>query len=308
LSTLLAISSIYVFIVMGFVAKKVFKDEVDERTLILVSIYFLQPILTFWGLTRAPIDFNIIYTPFLYFIIVTVTLIILWIVSIFIFDDSKDKSIFIASSLIGNTGNLAIPLGIALFGESSIPYTSIINIANIFFIYTIGIYFYAKSSYSLKESFYSIIKIPILWFAFLALAFNYLQIPINEQFNRILEMGAYSTIVIQLMIFGMYLSKTTVKTLDLKLNILVSFTKLIFLPIVGIFILYFSNLPYDIAQILVLSLAVPLAVNNVNIASLYKCKPLEVTNIVFLSSLVFLVLIYFDLKLLEYIYDIQIEL
>jgi len=45
-------------------AKKVFKDEIDEKTLILIFIYFLQPLLTFWGLTRAPIDFNLIFTTF----------------------------------------------------------------------------------------------------------------------------------------------------------------------------------------------------------------------------------------------------
>ncbi len=50
----------------------------------------------------------------------------------FIFSSKTDENIFLATALIGNTGNLGIPLGIALFGEQSVPYTSIINIANIF--------------------------------------------------------------------------------------------------------------------------------------------------------------------------------
>ncbi|MEA3497757.1 MAG: AEC family transporter [Campylobacterota bacterium] len=133
MSTLIAIISIYLFILIGFVAKKVFKDEIDEKTLILISIYFLQPMLTFWGLTRSPIDYNLVFTPFLYFIIITTVLVILLLVSRYLFEDQKDRSIFIATSLIGNTGNLGIPLGIAIFGEYSVPYTSIINITNIFF-------------------------------------------------------------------------------------------------------------------------------------------------------------------------------
>lgn len=133
MSTLLAVTSIYIFILMGYIAKKVFKDEIDEKTLILISIYFLQPMLTFWGLTRSPIDYNLVFTPFLYFIIITTVLVILLLVSRYLFEDQKDRSIFIATSLIGNTGNLGIPLGIAIFGEYSVPYTSIINITNIFF-------------------------------------------------------------------------------------------------------------------------------------------------------------------------------
>ena len=303
MSTLIAVVSIYLFILIGFVAKKIFKDDIDERTLILISIYFLQPMLTFWGLTRAPIDYNLIFTPFLYFIIITIVLIILLFLGRFLFDDVKDRSIFIATSLIGNTGNLGIPLGIALFGESSVPYTSIINIANIFFIYTVGIYFFAKSSFSFKDSLIQMIKIPILWFAIIALIFNYTQYQIHPQIDKVLEMGAYATIVLQLIIFGVYLSKTKIKSHNYKLSIWVSFIKLIFVPIVGIGVVLIVGLPNEIASILIISLLVPLAVNNVNIASLYNCKPYDVTAVVFVSTVLFLILIYFDLEIVKFIFN-----
>ena len=302
MSTLLAITSIYLFIFIGFIAKKVFKDEIDEKTLILISIYFLQPMLTFWGLTRAPINFELIYTPFLYFIIITIVLIILIPISKYIFEEEKDRSIFIAASLIGNTGNLGIPLGIALFGESSVPYTSIINIANIFFIYTVGIYFYAKSSFSFKDSMLSMIKIPIIWFAIFALIFNYLELSIHPQFDLVLQMGAYATIVLQLIIFGVYLAKIKISSHNYKLTLNVNFIKLIFLPFVGIVVIFLSGLPNEIATILMISLLTPLAVNNVNISALYNCKPYDVTAIVFVSTVLFLFLIYFDLEILKLVF------
>lgn len=302
MATFLAITSIYLFILIGFVAKKIFNEQIDEKTLILISLYFLQPMLTFWGLTRAPIDFNLVLTPFLYFIIVTIVLIILIFVGKYLFDDQKDRSIFIATSLIGNTGNLGIPLGIALFGESSVPYTSIINIANIFFIYTVGIYFFAKSAFSFKESILQMAKIPIIWFALFALYFNYRGFHIHPQLELVLQMGAYATIVVQLVIFGVYLAKTKIVSHNYKLSLSTSFVKLIFLPIVGICVVFISPLPNDIASILIISLLVPLAVNNVNISALYDCKPYDVTAIVFFSTALFLVLIYFDLRVLNYLF------
>ena len=280
-------------------SKKIFKDDINEKTLILISIYFLQPMLTFWGLTRAPIDYNLIFTPFLYFIIVSITLILLVVISKYLFKDSKEQSIFIAASLIGNTGNLGIPLGIALFGEESVPYTSIINIANIFFIYTVGIYFYAKDKFNFRQSINSMLKIPILWFAILALIYNYLNLPINLQIDKVLEMGAYATIVLQLIIFGVYLSKTKIKVHNYKLSMWVSLVKLFILPLIGLIVILIIGLDSYAASILMVSLLVPLAVNNVNIAALYDCKPLEVTAVVFVTTILFLVVLYFNLEIIK---------
>ncbi|MCK5111500.1 MAG: AEC family transporter [Arcobacteraceae bacterium] len=299
MEALISILSIYFFILIGFMAKKTFEDDINEKTLILLSIYFLQPMLTFWGLTRAPIDYKLIFTPVLYFIIITVTLIFLILVSKKLFKDSKEQSIFIVASLIGNTGNLGIPLGIALFGEDSVPYTSIINIANIFFIYTIGIYFYAKDKFNFKQSINSMIKIPILWFAILALIYNYLEFPINTQIDKVLQMGAYATIVLQLIIFGVYLSRAKIKSHNYKLSASVTLVKLIILPLIGLGIILVSGLDNYIASILMVSLIVPLAVNNVNISALYDCKPLDVTAVVFISTILFLLILYFDLEIIH---------
>ncbi len=303
MNTLIVITSIYLFIFIGYFLKKVFKEDINEKTLILLSIYFLQPILTFWGLTRVPINEDLLYLPAVYLAVIVTVLTVLIFISKFIFQNEKEKSIFIVASLIGNTGNLSIPLGIALFGESSVPYTSMINIANIFFTYTIGIYFYGKGSFSIKESLVSMVKIPILWFAIIALVFNYSQISIHSQINHILEMGAYSAIVIQLVILGVYLSGIKIKGHNYKLSLSVSFVKLIILPIVGVVFALFSSLSTDISIILIISLFAPLAVSNLNIAALYNCKQNLVAEIILVSSVLFLILIYFDLEIVKYIFN-----
>jgi len=303
MNTLIAITSIYLFIFIGFTAKKIFKNEINEKTLILLSVYFLQPILTFWGLTRVSINDDLLYVPLIYLLIILSVLVFLILISRFIFNDEKDKAIFIVSSLIGNTGNLSIPLGIALFGESSVAYTSIINIANLFFIYTIGIYFYAKSSFSMKESVSSMLKIPILWVALIALLFNYMEISIHPQINLVLQMGAYAAIVIQLIILGVYLSGVRLKNHDYKLSLSVSFAKLIVLPAVGIVFMLFSDLNAETSMILIISLFAPLAVTNVNLAALYDCKPSATAGVIFVSSFLFLFLVYFDIEIVKYIFN-----
>ncbi|MGB5866801.1 MAG: AEC family transporter [Arcobacteraceae bacterium] len=302
MNTIITIISIYLFIFIGYFLKKIFKGEINEKTLILLSIYFLQPILTFWGLTRVSINEDLLYVPIIYLLVILSVLIFLIFTAKYLFNDEKDKSIFIVSSLIGNTGNLSIPLGIALFGESSVPYTSIINIANVLFMYTIGVYFYAKSSFSMKDSIKSMLKIPIIWVAIFALLYNHFQLPILPQINQILQMGAYAGIVLQLVILGVYLSKISLRGHHYKLSLSVSFVKLIILPAVGILFVLNSHLSNDISIILIISLFAPLAVTNLNMAALYDCKAYEVAGVIFVSSFLFLFLIYFDLEIVQYIF------
>lgn len=266
----------------------------------ILSFYFLQPILVFWGLTKSPIDYGFIMSPFIFYCGIFSVLTLLLLFSNAIFKNSKDKTIFLAVSLVGNTGNIGVPLGIALFGEQSVPYTSIINIANMFFIYLFSVYFFAKDSFSVKKSISSIIKLPGLWVAFFAILINYFQIPIHNDISRVLQMGAYAAMVLQLIVFGVYLSEVKLKTINWKLSLHISFIKHILLPVVGIIIVLQSDLSVYVASILVMQLMVPLAVNNVNLAALYNCKPYDVTASVLISTILFSGLLYFYLYIIKY--------
>lgn len=239
-------------------------------------------------------------SPIFYTVITLVTLALLIFLAKIFFTSRTDESIYLGSSLIGNTGNLGIPLGIALFGVESVPYTSIINIANIFFMYTIGAYFFAREQFLLKNAIISIFKIPSIWFAVFALFLNYYQIPISEHIRTALDMGASTALTIQLFIFGVYLCGVKVKTIPWKLSLHISFAKHILLPVVGILlIVYFTNFNSLVASILIMELMMPLAVNNVNFAVLYNCKANDVAATILVSSLIFIGLLYFYMEILN---------
>jgi len=296
LDIFLSVISIYFFILLGFLAKAKLKDELQEKSLVIISIYFLQPMLTFWGLSTKRIDIELLQVPFLYMCISILCIVVSFFLAKTFFTDSKERSIITISSAIGNTGNLGIPIGIALFGQNSIIYTSLINVANIFIVYTIGVYFYSRGQFSIKESLFNIIKLPLIWFAILALCLNILQIEIHSSLFKSLEMGAYAAMVLQLMIFGMFLYSVKLKSINLKLLFNVGIIKFILIPIISILILKNLNLDEFIVGVILLELLVPLAVTNVNLSSLYNCKPVDVTALVFFSSLFFIPYILFIMK------------
>lgn len=306
----ISILSIYAFILLGFMAKRMLKDEMNEKGMILLSIYFLQPMLSFWGLSSRPIDTTLLQAPFWYISISLICVVISSVIAhIFFQEDIKEKSIITICVILGNTGNLGIPLGIALFGEASIIYTSMINISNVFAVYTLGVFFYSRGNFSIKQSLFNIVKLPVIWFASLALVMNILNIKLPSAMKVPLEMGAYCTMVIQLVIFGMYLYSTKLKSINPKLILHVSLIKFILTPLIAGFML-FGMLDLDpmVASLIFLELIVPLAVTNVNLAALYECKPLDVTVLVFFTSLVFIPFFIIATNILHYLNIVSISL
>ncbi len=300
-SILFSILAIYIFIVIGFVAKMSFKEKIDDKTITLINVYFLQVFLTFWGLLIRPVDVTLLLAPSIYLFI---TLLVLVLVALFakkLFQDQKEYSIATVAAIIGNTGNLGIPLNIAIFGEESIPYTTVINLMNVFLVYTVGVYYYSRGSFDIKTSFKNIIKLPILWAAMVAIALSVYGYKPSEEIMKTLMMGAYASIVMQLLLFGIYLYGTKISEISKTLTMWVMGTKFLFLPAVAFIVLSFFELSSMIKGIIFIEILVPLAIANVNFASLYECKPKIVTALVFISSLLFLGIIFVGVKVLSYL-------
>ena len=68
--------------------------------------------------------------------------------------------------------------------------------------------------------------------------------------------------------------------------------KFIFLPLATALILSMTNFSPYIKMILMMEMIVPLAVANINLASLYDCKPKDVTTLIFLTTLIFIPILF----------------
>ncbi len=269
-------------------SKKNFTHDISSKTLNLLSVYFLQPFLTLWGLMLRPLDMTLLMVPLLYMGAIVLTVGIALVVVPRLFSDAKERSIATVAALIGNTGNLGIPLGIALFGVESVPYMTLINLMNVFVVYTLGVFFYSRGSFSVKESLLNIVKLPILWFALLAVVLNLLQVRLDGLIEATLMMGAYASMVIQLLLFGIYLYEAKIEPIAWRLSLWVMGMKFILLPASYLLFMLPFGVDARLSAMLFMELLMPLAVANINIASLYACKPQAVTMQVFISSLIFI--------------------
>ncbi len=291
-TTLLSILFIYVFIALGYMAKRIFTEEMHTKTLTLMSVYFLQPFVTVWGFSTAKLYTEHVMVPLFYLLIILVVLIPTAFLGKLIFTDIKERAIFTIAGFVGNTGNIGIPLGIALFGEPSVIYTTLINIANVFVVYIIGVYIYSRGSFSINDSLFNIIKIPIIPASAIAILINIYNIPLSSQIQEFLKMGAYAGIVLQLFLLGTFLQGIRIKELDSKLFITTMSQKFIIIPLVAALLLSYTDLSLMVQGVVFMEMMVPLAVANINLASLYDCKPKDVTTLILLSTLLFIPLLF----------------
>jgi predicted permease len=116
-----------------------------------------------------------------------------------------------------------------------------------------------------------------------------------------LMMGAYASMTMQLFLFGIYLYGTQIKEISKKLVVWVLTFKFLILPLTAFVVLANSALEPMIKGIIFIELLMPLAVANVNLASLYDCKPKLTTALVFISSVLFLGVIFVGVQILEFI-------
>lgn len=292
IETLISILFIYVFILLGYMAKRIFKKDMNTKTLTLMSVYFLQPFVTVWGFSTAKLHGDHFYVPFIYLGIILALLIPTILLGKMLFADPKERAIFSIAGFVGNTGNIGIPLGIALLGEQSVIYTTLINIANVFIVYIIGVYIYSRGSFSIKDSLLNIVKIPIIPASIVAILINIYDVALSTQIIEFFKMGAYAGIVLQLFLLGTFLQGIRIKELHPKLFIGTISQKFVIIPIATAFILSYTDLSLFVQGVIFMEMMVPLAVANINLASLYDCRPRDVTSLILLSTLFFIPLLF----------------
>jgi len=300
--TLLSLLFVYLFILLGYLAKRIFKEEMNRRTLTLMSVYFLQPFVTVWGFSTAKLHTEHLYVPLSYLAIILVLLLPTILLGKLIFTDIKKRAIFSIAGFVGNTGNIGIPLGIALFGEQSVIYTTLINIANVFVVYIIGVYIYSRGSFSIRASLLNILKIPIIPASIIAIFININNVFLPSQIEAFFKMGAYAGIVLQLFLLGTFLQGIKIHELHPKLFIGTMSQKFIIVPVATALILSLTPLPLFAQGIIFMEMMTPLAVANINLASLYDCRPKDVTSLILLSTLLFIPLLFLLSYILNHYY------
>ena len=188
--------------VIGGILLKRFKNW-DTRSLSpTFSLYILSPALIFNTLLHAEITWTDVTSTFWFSII---NLIALWALAellsrIFRLGASEKAGLTLVSTFT-NCVNYGLPLVLLAFGQLGLDKASVYVIGQMIIVNTVGIFFAARSEFTVKDAILSVFRMPSIYAAGIAIALRASNLSLPEALDGGISMLAagYSPVVLAIL-------------------------------------------------------------------------------------------------------------
>ena len=267
-----------VFFVIGvgyYLGKKNPKFDTNFITVFAGNIG--TPAMIFYTVTTTGITLNIFVHYFFYALIMIGGFVLIGLILLFLL--KKDLSMELPPLILPNTGNMGIPICLFAYGTDGLGIASAVASVIILFHFTLGI-FLAKKKFSLDV----VIKSPPVYAIIISVLFLFFKIQTPLFLENTTFLLTYATIFLVLMSLGIALTKLK---FSLKDSILLSLCRIILGPIIAFIIIYYFNLSGFAAGVLLIQSAMPSAILNYLVGSMYSPKKIvdSIASTIVLSTL-----------------------
>ncbi len=252
-----------VFFVIGvgyYLGKKNPKFDTNFITVFAGNIG--TPAMIFYTVTTTGITINIFIHYFVYALLMIGGFALIGLILLFLL--RKDLSMELPPLILPNTGNMGIPICLFAYGTEGLGIASAVASVIILFHFTLGI-FLAKKKFSLDV----VVKSPPVYAIIISVIFLFFQIQTPLFLENTTFLLTYATIFLVLMSLGIALTKLK---FSLKDSILLSLCRVILGPIIAFIIIYYFNLSGFAAGVLLIQSAMPSAILNYLVGSMYSPK------------------------------------
>ena len=267
-----------VFFVIGvgyYLGKKNPKFDTNFITVFAGNIG--TPAMIFYTVTTTGITLNIFIHYFVYALLMIGGFALIGLILLFLL--RKDLSMELPPLILPNTGNMGIPICLFAYGTEGLGIASAVASVIILFHFTLGI-FLAKKKFSLDV----VVKSPPVYAIIISVLFLFFKIQTPLFLENTTFLLTYATIFLVLMSLGIALTKLK---FSLKDSILLSLCRIILGPIIAFIIIYYFNLSGFAAGVLLIQSAMPSAILNYLVGSMYSPKKIvdSIASTIVLSTI-----------------------
>lgn len=175
----------------------------ESKHLLTVILYVLLPCMVFNTLSTAQVSFEDLYKTTLFSLI---NLILLWAIAniagkILKLPAQKVAGLTLTSTLT-NSVNYGLPLILLAFGQAGLDKASVYVIVQLIMVNTAGVFFAARSSFSIKNAIKSVFSLPAIYATFLAIILRAFALHLPSEIEVGIEMVAKSYSPVVLVILG----------------------------------------------------------------------------------------------------------
>lgn len=288
------VAPVFFLISLGYILGK--KFNLDIYSLSKLSIYIFVPSVIIVNFYETPMNPQLLMP-----IIFTLLFVVLQSIVSSVPDklnrySTSKKSAFKNAIMFYNSGNFGLPLITLVFASTpmadyAVSIQSMVMITQNLSTYTLGFYNAARGNMDFKNSVKSVLKMPAIYTIGLALLMKVIPYDFRNFFLwPSIIYAKNAMIATDLLILGIQLSliKFEFKNKDIYLT---AFMRLCIGPIIAYLLIIVLQLDGVMAKTLLISSAVPTAVNTVLIAVEFKNEPEFATQAVVVTTLFSLITI-----------------
>ena len=222
-----------------------------------------SPAIVFYSVTTTGLTFEIFISYFFYYFLAIVGFSIVGIVFLKLL--KKDIIMELPPFILPNTGNMGLPICLFAYGTQGLGIAGAIASIIILFHFTLGVFLSSK-----KFTLEVITKSPAFYSIIVSIIFIYFRIDVPNFIINTTMLLTYATIFLILMSLGIAL--TRLKVFSFNKSLISSLARVIIGPIIGFGIIKFFNLTGVAAGVLLIQCAMPSAILNYLVGSIYSPK------------------------------------
>lgn len=252
------------------------------------------PAMVIYAITSTGISFELFKNYFFYYFLAILGFILLGIATLFILN-TKDIIRELPPFIMPNTGNMGLPICLFAYGSQGLGVAAVVSSLIVLFHFTVGIFLADR-----KFNFSVLAKSPPFYAILISVLFLYFEINMPKAIINLTELLTYATIFLILMSLGIALTK--LKVFSFKKAFYSSLVRVILGPLIGYVIILYFDLSGFAAGVLLIQAAMPSAVLNYLIASMYSPKAIvdSVASTIVVSTIMSFitipVIVFFALK------------
>lgn len=264
--------------------KKQYQFDVKVFSKLLFSVFI--PVLVFIELYRVDILIDILVKVLLFHLLFYASLIsiVMLFVKVSRIEKSKVPTIF-NSVMFYNTGNYGLPLILVIFpsNSSALAVQVIIVVIQALLPFTVGVVAINSTKKSKRSVVMDLLKLPVVYAVILGIISVSFDIPLPQPLIMSLNYISDGFIAMALMTLGLQLGDINWK-FHLKQVMTINVIRLLISPVIAVIILFVLEIDGVMAQVLIISSALPTALNVMLLDIEYNNEPEFSSQIVLTST------------------------
>ena len=279
---------LFILILVGYIATK--KNLIDSSltkklSKLIMNIFLPCMIINSMQLEYSPTVLKKVLLLILISLFIYAISFLIAIIFKAISKSKTDIGVYQFAILFSNVGFMGYPIVEAILGKDAIFYAAIFNIPFNLLIMTLGVFVISKENNNYSFSFKSLIN-PVIISIFIGLSLFILNIKLPYIINRPIELLGNITTPLSMIVIGSMLCLSSIsECVRNKKLYIVSFIRLILMPILIYFIL--KGIVYDklLFSIPIVIVSMPVASNTAILSSEYNANDKLASQLVFMSTL-----------------------